>query len=146
MVFVTPAQQIWTLSMLLVSGFALWRGGRPERWVAVANVLAWILTPLAYRTDLIDPQWGVFLVDVAFLVLLAALAMTTDRNWLLFAAAFQLLAVMTHIAIAVDRGVRTLAYFRGLVIWSYLVLGALAVGAWMFRRDRRAAAPPRPET
>lgn len=146
MVFVTPAQQIWTLSMLLVSGFALWRGGRPERWVAVANVLAWILTPLAYRNNLIDPQWGVFLVDVAFLVLLAALAMTTDRNWLLFAAAFQLLAVMTHIAIAVDRGVRTLAYFRGLVIWSYLVLGALAAGAWMFRRDRRPAAPPKPET
>jgi len=146
LVFVTPAQQIWTLSMLLVSGFALWRGGRPERWVAVANVLAWILTPLAYRNDLIDPQWGVFLVDVAFLVLLAVLAMTTDRNWLLFAAAFQLLAVMTHIAIAVDRGVRTLAYFRGLVIWSYLVLGALAVGAWMFRRDRRPAAPSQPET
>jgi hypothetical protein len=146
LVFVTPAQQIWTLSMLLVSGFALWRGGRPERWVAVANVLAWILTPLAYRNDLIDPQWGVFLVDVAFLVLLAALAMTTDRNWLLFAAAFQLLAVMTHIAIAVDRGVRTLAYFRGLVIWSYLVLGALAVGAWMFRRDPRRPAPPKSET
>lgn len=146
MVFATASQQIWTLSMLLVSGFALWRGGRPERWVAVANLLAWILTPLAYRNDLIDPQWGVFLVDVGFLTLLAGLAMTTDRNWLLFAAAFQLLAVMTHIAIAVDRGVRTLAYFRGLVIWSYLVLGALAVGAWMFRRDRRTAGPSRPET
>lgn len=132
--------------MLLVSGFALWRGGRPERWVALANLLAWILTPLAYRNDLIDPQWGVFLVDVGFLVLLAGLAMTTDRNWLLFAAAFQLLAVMTHIAIAVDRGVRTLAYFRGLVIWSYLVLGALAVGAWMFRRHRRPTEAPQPET
>lgn len=146
MVFATASQQIWTLSMLLVSGFALWRGGRTERWVAVANLLAWILTPLAYRNDLIDPQWGVFLVDVGFLVLLAGLAMTTDRNWLLFAAAFQLLAVMTHIAIAVDRGVRTLAYFRGLVIWSYLVLGALAVGAWMFRRDRRTPEAPQPET
>lgn len=132
--------------MLLVSGFALWRGGRPERWVALANLLAWILTPLAYRNTLIDPQWGVFLVDAGFLVLLAGLAMTTDRNWLLFAAAFQLLAVMTHIAIAVDRGVRTLAYFRGLVIWSYLVLAALAVGAWMFRRDRRGVPSPQPET
>ncbi len=125
--------------MLLVSGFALWRGGRPERIIAIANLAAWILTPLTYRTNLLDPQWGVFAVDLMFLAILVWFAVTTDRTWLLFAAAFQLLAVITHIAIAVDPGVRTLAYFRGLVIWSYLVLGALAVGAWNRRRERRLA-------
>lgn len=140
MVFATLAQQTWIVLMLLVSGFALWRGRGPERAVALANLAAWILTPLAYRNSLMDPQWGVFIVDGMFMLLLVWFAVTTDRSWLLFAAAFQLLAVITHIAIAVDPGVRTLAYFRGLVIWSYLVLGALAVGAWNMHRERRALA------
>lgn len=138
MVFATLAQQTWTILMFLVSGFALWRGRGPERVIALANLAAWILTPLTYRTVLLDPQWGVFIVDAMFFGVLVWFAVTTDRNWLLFAAAFQLLAVVTHIAIAVDPGVRTLAYFRALVIWSYLVLGALAIGAWTAHRERRA--------
>lgn len=133
--FQTVPQLVWLTCMTLVSGFALWRGGRPERLVSIANVAAWFLTPLAHQW--LDPNWGVFAVDLAFLAVLLWLALTTDRTWLLFAAAFQLLGVVIHVAIAVDRSVMALAYMRGVVIWSYLVLASLGVGTWLYARQRR---------
>ena len=34
-------QQIWMAALLAVSAYAVWRGGRDERIVALANVIAW---------------------------------------------------------------------------------------------------------
>lgn len=132
---------IWVASLLAVSAFALWRGGAVERIVAVGNLVAYAATILFQDMhNFFDPQVGIMGVDIAFLVLLLALAVRTNRTWLLFAAAFQLLAVVIHIAIAADPDVRSLAYFRGLIIWSYLILLSMAVGAWLEMR-RRAQAP-----
>lgn len=128
--------------MFAISIAAFTYGGRPERLVAVANVVAWAATPMMYRADWWDPQWGMLAVDVVFFLGLLFLAVTTDRNWLLFAAAFQLMGVITHVAISVDSGVRAGAYLRGLVIWSYLVLGTLGVAAWQCWAVRRRAQAP----
>ena len=103
-------EQIWAVAMLAVSTYAWWRGGWVERVVAVANVLAWVATAaLQNRTNWVDPQWSVFAVDVLFLGVLVALVVRSDRNWILAAAAFQLLLVITHAAIIVDGGVRARA-------------------------------------
>ena len=127
--------------MLAVSTYAWWRGGWVERVVAVANVLAWVATAaLQNRTNWVDPQWSVFAVDVLFLGVLLALVVRSDRDWIMPAAAFQLLAVATHAAIVADSGVRARAYLTALTVWSYLVLVSLAVGA--YRHGRRRA--PRP--
>lgn len=144
--FAVLPQQIWFVAMVLVSGAALWRGGVPEQRVAVANVAAWFLTPLAYDRDVIGLQWGVLGVDALFLAYLLFLAMTTNRLWLLFAAAFQLLGIMTHVAMWVDEGVPALPYRWGLVIWSYLILASLAVGAWIHRRQPARTLDPSAET
>lgn len=133
MYFTVLPQQIWFALMMLVSGWALWRGGTPEKRVAVANVAAWFLTPLTYDANASGLQWGVLGVDGLFLAYLVWLALTADRLWLLFATAFQLLGVVTHVALAVDADVPALPYRWGLVIWSYLVLASLAVGAVMHR-------------
>jgi hypothetical protein len=128
---------IWTVAIVVVSAFALWRGGTIERVVAVANLAAWFGTMLVQdRTHWFDPQWSVLAVDVLFLLVLTGLALRTDRTWLLFAAAFQLLGVVTHFAIAVDGGFRARTYLLGLVIWSYLVLTSIAVGAWQSAVER----------
>ena len=96
-------QQIWLVLMAAVSALALWRGGEPERVAAVGVLVAWFLTPLAQvPIDLYDPQWGMLAVDTAFLGLLLTLALRSNRIWLLFAAAFQLLGVVIHMAIVVD--------------------------------------------
>jgi NADH:ubiquinone oxidoreductase subunit K len=137
-------EQIWAVAMLAVSSYAWWRGGWVERVVAVANVLAWIATvALQNRTNWVDPQWSVFAVDVMFLGVLLALVVRSDRNWILPAAAFQLLLVITHAAIIVDGGVRARAYITALILWSYLVLITLALGAHLrWRLSVGASARP----
>lgn len=129
--------------MLIVSTYAWWRGGRVERAVAVANVIAWVATiAVQNRTNWVDPQWGMFTVDVLFLGVLLVLVVRTDRFWIMPAAAFQLLGVVTHAAIIADDGVRARAYITALILWSYLVLITLAVGShlhWRAMMRRRAA-------
>lgn len=139
--FNTPLEQIWAVAMFAVSAFALWRGGRVERAVAVANVVAWIASVVMQnRHNWMDPQWGVLGVDAAFLAFLLWLVVRTNRIWILSAAAFQLLAVVTHAAMLADDGVRAWAYITALVLWSYLVLITLGIGTYTYWR--RASAPP----
>lgn len=139
--FNTPLEQIWAVAMFTVSAFALWRGGRVERAVAVANVIAWIASVVMQnRHNWMDPQWGVLGVDAAFLGFLLWLVVRTNRVWILPAAAFQLLAVVTHAAILADEGVRAWTYITALVLWSYLVLITLAVGTYTYWR--RASVRP----
>lgn len=136
----TLPQQIWFVTMGLVCGYALWRGGPPERLAALASLGAWFLSRMVFNyRDWVDPQWAVLGVDAAFLVVLTALALTTDRTWVLFATAFQLLGVVIHVAITLDHEIEALAYVRGLVIWSYLVIFALGVGTWRHSRGVRRA-------
>lgn len=133
----TLPQQIWFVALVAVCGLALWRGGWPERIVALLWAVGWLISRSVYNYDnWVDPQWSVLAVDAALLIAFVALAAITDRSWLLFAAAFQLLNVITHFAIIVDHSVRARAYVYGLIIWSYLVLLALAVGAWIEHRNR----------
>ncbi len=124
--------------MLSVSAFALWRGGWPERTIAVLNVLASLASGvLQNRGDWISPQWADLIVDVTFLLVLLWLALRSDRYWPMWAAAFQLLGVVTYVARMADYRVGALAPFTAGVIWSYLVLGSLAVGTWQCWRRRR---------
>jgi hypothetical protein len=130
----TP-ERIWAAAMFAVSAYALWRGGRVERLVAGANILAWLITiAVQNRHDWLHPQWGVLAVDLAFLGLLLTLVVRTTRSWVMPAAAFQLLAVVTHMAIMADKGVRAWAYITALILWSYLVLISLAAGTYLHAR------------
>lgn len=137
--FSSTPERVWAVVMFAVSAFALWRGGRTERAVAVANIAAWIATIVVQnRHDWLTPQWGVLAVDVLFLLLLLWFVVRSSRLWILPAAAFQLLAVVTHAAILADGGVRAWAYVTALILWSYLVLITLAVGTYTHWRGASA--------
>ncbi len=128
-------QLIWRAALLSTCLFAFWKGRWPERSVAVCFLLASFSSPLVLNTrDWLDPQWGVLIVDGALLVALLIATLRTNRVWILFATAFQLLSVVIHVAMAVDHSVAPLPYRRGLVIWSYMTLVALAVGTWQVSR------------
>ena len=129
---------VWTIVIILVCAFALWKGERVERVVAVALMASWLLTLLVEdRWHWGDAQWNVLAVDIALTLFLAWLAMTSGLNWLLFAAAFQLLGVVTHLAVIVEPSFVAKTYLAGLIIWSYLAIGSLAVGTWISRRASR---------
>lgn len=134
----TLTQIAWNSALLAVTAFSLWKGGRPERIFAVAGFIASALTPLMPESPIaVDPKWGTLLIDGSLFLLLLGLAIWTDRTWLLFAAAFQLLQVVTHAAIMADSVIGTRAFMSGLIIWSYMVLRSQAVGTWFYWRERR---------
>lgn len=115
---------------MLVCVLAAWRGRDLERLAAGAYLAAWALTLVAFREGTRDTQWAVMAIDVVLLVGFIAIALKTGRFWPLFSAAFQLLAVVTHVARALDSAVSGWAYQTGGIIWGYLVIAAIGYGAW----------------
>ena len=135
MLFRTAPQAAWDIYMVATVGFALWRGGWPERGTAVLAVVASVATAvLENQRDWIGQQWGDLIVDCLFLAFLLWLALRTDRYWPLWAAAFQLLGVVTYVARMADLRIGAHAWFLAGEIWSYLILTSLAVGTWRYWR------------
>jgi hypothetical protein len=120
-----------------VCAFAIWKGDEDERLAGAALAIADIATPFLKDHRWLGPQWGVFAVDMAFFALIVVIAFRTTKYWPIAAAGFQLLGLLTHAAMLIDKGVRAWAYVTAGVIWSYLILIALGVGTWNVWQARR---------
>ncbi len=124
--------------MPLACGFALWRGGGPERRAAIAIAVAWIGSMVVDVDAWRGVQWGIMAIDVLLLVYLGALTVASRRVWLLFATAIQLLIVATHFAFVFDSAVGNLGFFSAYYLWSWLELACLVWGAAVAPRSRLA--------
>jgi hypothetical protein len=123
---------------VIVSGGAFWKGGREEQIAAGGLILSWVATEVLLDPRWLGPQWGAFGADTCLLIVLTAIAMRTARFWPLFAAAFQLLCVVIHVARMVDPGVHAWAYATGQVIFSQWVFFSVGVGVFTaWRRSRQ---------
>ncbi|MDE2488318.1 MAG: hypothetical protein KGO51_13065 [Alphaproteobacteria bacterium] len=138
----TPVLPPWIGAgfFLIVCGAALWKGGRDERVVAVGLLLSWAVSYLSLIQRRPGTQWGEFAADALLLALLGVVALRSRRYWPLAAAAFQLLAVVTHAATLVDRHLGAWAYITANVIWTQLITMALAIGTYNDWRARRQVA------
>lgn len=132
---------VWAATVLAVCVLAARRGGQDERLAAGGLLAGWALTMLVYRTQFKEPEWGIFIVDGALLGLLAWIALRTRRYWPICAAAFHLLAVVTHVARVVDHTVGAWAYITAEIIWGYLLAFTIAYGAWTAPQRGQANAP-----
>jgi hypothetical protein len=123
----------------IVCVLALWRGRFDERSAAFCYLVDWLLTRLAY---IVSGQAEVVVlgIDTALLGALLWIALRTRRFWPLFSAAFQLLAILTHLARLADTNVSLWAYLTAELVWSYLVIGAIGYGAWTAPRYANADA------
>lgn len=131
-------QLVWNTSMVAVAIYALWRGSRVEAFVGLVSIAAALLSAVVHHGgNGHQTRWDVLAVDIAFFAVLVALVLHSDRVWLLFAAAFQLLQIVIHLAILADGGVRSRAYVDGLGVFSYGVLASITVGVWLNDRERR---------
>ncbi len=145
LVFDTPRQWFALAFVVIACGFALWKGGKPERIGGVAMLLAWIIQPFTVDTkDWLDPQYAAFATDAPLLAVLVWLALRGDRWWPMWASAFQFLGMLMAVIIAVDPRVRPLAYMTAVGLWSYLTVIALVVGTWREARRKRALAEREP--
>lgn len=114
---------------MAVCAIAVWRGRDLERLAAGAELATWALTLLVFRSRSESTQWAVLAIDIALFVVLLWIALRSLRYWPLFAAGFQLLALITHFAHAVDALVSGWAYLTAVLIWNYLTLYAIGWGA-----------------
>lgn len=115
---------------MVVGCAAVWRGRDQERLAVAGLMAAWALSMVAFRARSQDTQWPILFIDLSLFGLYLSLAMKSPRFWPLFAAGFQLLAFVTHVAHALDTGISGWAYLTAERIWSYLVLLTLGYAAW----------------
>lgn len=139
-----PALPYWIPAVVIGSSclFAVVKGDREEQIAAVYFALAALAAPFILDRRWGGTQWAMFGVDLGYLLLMLTFAFRTSRWWPIPAAAFQLLAVLTHIASLVDHQLRAWAYVTAGVIWTYLGLAAIVLGAytsWRIRSRARTA-------
>lgn len=138
--FDTLASQLGAIVVVLVCAFAFLKGDEPERFGAGAYVLLWFASMLVQDgVELYRTQQSLFALDIAMLGVLGALAWKYRRTWPLWAAALQLLIVMSHIVIYVDVRPPIASFLTVINLAGYGVLIALAVGTFWAWQERRAA-------
>ncbi|MDK2768465.1 MAG: hypothetical protein KYX69_12195 [Sphingomonas sp.] len=126
--------------LLFSTGFAVWKGGAPERIAAGLYWTAWLATLLANPVAM--NRWrtieiGYLLIDLCLLVALTLLALRANRHWPMAAASLQLIIVIGHFAKALDPTLLGSAYAIMSVFWPYLQLIILAVGTRVYWRRVR---------
>jgi hypothetical protein len=136
-----PAQHC---AAILLAG-AAWRwGGAPERWLT-ANFLATMVAPVYFMRFFYperspdSPFLSVFLlVDLIAAIMFISIAVKANRNYPLWIAGFQLVALGTHLAKLVGDGISSLALTILITGPSYCQLLLLVAGfVRHVRRERR---------
>jgi hypothetical protein len=127
------------VSITAVALMAFGFGGRDEQLAAI-GLLAATLATRVITAEYQHIEYGVLSVDFGLMLGLLALALTSDRFWPMYAAAFQLVGLLVHVGSLTDAGGgMAWAYAVGLIFWSYAVMAALVAGTWLEGRSRRLA-------
>ena len=119
--------------LVATCGFALVRGGRPERIGAAVNLAACGLTATARLMD--SAAWAplhlaVLAIDLLVVAAFFWLAVSTSRFWPIWAFGFAVADVLMSLSGAIIGNVPLFAYQTGLGIYAYFALGALLLGTW----------------
>lgn len=129
--------QLLGLIAIIASVVIAWKwGGRDERFAAGIFLAATIASRIADQGNFAHIQSTVFIIDFALFAALLILALRSDRFWPMWAAAFQAVGTMVHIASMTETGDFAWAYAVGLIFWSYPVVFALMAGTWLEGRYR----------
>ena len=129
-----------------VSAYALWRGGGPERVVAIALLTAagaTLATPSVYGISYRTVFFAVLWIDIALLASLTMVAAFADRYWPMWLAALQLVAVGIHAVRGYDHSILAAAYWLVTTKMAYPMLAILLAGTLRHRR-RLADGLPEP--
>lgn len=129
----TSMNKIVFLVLLTTCCSLAWRrGGAPERAVAFILFSATLLTMVAAASPHVvfqSLETGIFVIDVAAFLALAAVALFANRTWPMVIAALQLVTIFSHI-VALMKITLPWTYAFLLSIWSYPMLLVLVIGTW----------------
>lgn len=124
---------------------AFGRGGRSERQGGAMLLSAALVTPLLQVRMFAGVEFGIAAVDTALLGALLWLAFKSDRRWPVFAAAFQAVGVLTHLARLKAGPVHGDVYGHLLVLWSYPVAISLLWGSLVETRQKSVVLVAQPQ-
>jgi hypothetical protein len=114
-----------------VTGYAMMRGGMPERLTALALAMAYLLSvglQSAMPARYAHVEIGIMAVDLTLFGVLVALALYADRWWTLWVAAMQGLGAGAHVIKAIDSETIRVVYAILAVAWSYPIVLLLLIG------------------
>lgn len=123
--------------LLISSGYAMWRGGAPERAVGASMLAAYVATLFSHSEFAVrftDVEFGVLTIDIILMVVLMAIALKADRGWPMLLAGLHLTTVGAHAVRIIEPAMIEVTYAVMLSMWSYPMVVALAVGTWRHRR------------
>jgi len=136
-----PHILIFNIVQILVCGYAWWRGGQPERVVALllmAAGLGTLLMPTVPR-GFDQLHWRILAIDVALLAALGVVALRAARFWPLWLAAMHLIAIAVHFAKAYHPFLLPWIYAVAVGQLAYAMLALLLVGTIRHQHRRHAA-------
>ena len=123
--------------LVLCTIYAVWRGGAPERAIALSYFSTWILdswvhffTPAEYAE--MDP--GHFVIDLVLWIAFFAISLRANRFWPLCIVSLQTIALVAHIAKLMDVSIHPQAYYIMQVASSYPLLVTIAIGTFCHQR------------
>lgn len=122
---------LFCVAQVLVSGYALWRGGKPERLVGSVLLIAMIATalmPVAPGRSYYMLHLPLLAIDLLLLSALTAVALRANRFWPLWLAALQLVAIGVHGVRAYDPHILPIVYARIVGEIAYPMLALLVIG------------------
>jgi hypothetical protein len=119
--------------LLIIVGYAFWRGRKDERIAAFACLLATLTTvvvipPVAMRYSSPDPM--LLAIDIAMLIAFTAIALRSERFWPLWVAGLQLTMTTSHAMKAIEPDLIPRAYAAASIFWSYPILLIIFVASW----------------
>lgn len=128
--------------------YAVWRGGAPERAAALI-LLAGLIGSMSVGVIQIEGAFAsvpvkLVIVDALLAAALMVLAIRASRIWLIFLAACQLAAVISHLARIIAPDMMPLGYAFLLGLWSIPMTGLLVFGTWCHRKRMKAGYLDRP--
>lgn len=123
---------------IVVCGLAVRFGDPPARRVGAVMLLGWIVSLLVYRDNSRFADGGLMLIDCLVAVFFVWESVRSRRLWTVAVAAFQLLALASHLATVIDHRVTINTYKLSLAVWSHAILLVLAWAVWRQWRQTRA--------
>lgn len=129
--FVIPG---WFNCVLFVAlaAFAIWKGGRREIVIAVAQALEMLMSIYFYPVGPSRPTWREPVYDGLILVICVACIVRADRYWSVWACSFALLGEISDLSLFVT-GVTLWAGFSASLLWSYAIAAAVLWGVLTHR-------------
>jgi len=135
---------LYLVFLIATLAYALRKGGSEERQGALTILLGTLLSEVASEAgpSWSDPQWGgieidLLMIDAAAFIAFLVIAHRSKKFWPIWAAASQLVAVLTHWVVILNPSIVRTVYATAQPFWIFPVLAAVALGTRAHQRSLR---------